>query len=433
MLFIVVLLMGASVAFFILYQEGFYFCLFFVGIFVLALMVYLYHRSRSDFQLIERLVDSLRYNDFTLVFSLKGKNATERRLRSAINDALADFRKQLTEHQERYKYYETLLDAVDSAMLVMDGDGGIHWMNRAAVQGLCGYHIHHVDELGVLNVELPQLLVQLNAGEVKVIKLNKEDFLQEMAVTITEYYTATGNFRLCNFKNIREVLEENEMEAWQKLVRVLTHEIMNSITPIISLSETLAAFPEENVDFESEYPKMLQGLRAIHRRSNGLLDFVNNYRKLSRLPQPVKASVKVSDLLDDIKKLMHKNGFEYLYQIEDESYALIIDRTQIEQVLINLLKNAEEACSEQKNPVIKIITRYRKENKCYSISVTDNGCGILPDVQNRIFVPFFTTKQKGSGIGLSLCKQIMSLHGGVISVKSEEGKGSVFTLKFFEK
>ena len=148
---------------------------------------------------------------------------------------------------------------------------------------------------------------------------------------------------------------------------------------------------------------------------------------------PLLAYIKVGDLLADIKKLFHNPKIDYRYDIEEKEQLLFIDRSQIEQVLINLLKNAEEACAEQPNPVVKITTSYLKEKHLLLISVSDNGCGILPDVQEKIFVPFFTTKQKGSGIGLSLCKQIMSLHGGSISVKSEEGVGSTFTLKFFCK
>ena len=223
------------------------------------------------------------------------------------------------------------------------------------------------------------------------------------------------------------------MEAWQKLVRVLTHEIMNSIAPIISLSETMVERIEQDNQGEQSIEMIVHGMKVIHRRSKGLLEFVENYRKLSRMSSPLLAYIKVGDLLADIKKLFNNPKITYNYIIEDKEQLLFIDRSQIEQVLINLLKNAEEACIERTNPVIEIATRYQQEKKLFSISITDNGHGILPEVQDKIFVPFFTTKQRGSGIGLSLCKQIMTLHGGSISVKSEEGVGSTFTLKFFCK
>ena len=304
-------------------------------------------------------------------------------------------------------------------------------MNRTGVQDLCGHAIHHLEELKSLNPEFPMLLETLMPGEVKVIRIYKAEAMLDLAVTVTDYSTNRVHRRLINLKNIRSILEENEMEAWRKLVRVLTHEIMNSITPIISLSDTLCdralqrGLDEEDVTFRS--------MKAIHRRSKGLLNFVENYRKLSRLPSPALAPVSVADLLDNIKKLFLSSRVHHLYKVEDENQMLMIDRSLMEQVLINLLKNADEACADEPNPEVVVETAYDEEKHIFKLSVTDNGCGILPGVVDRIFIPFFTTKPTGSGIGLSLCKQIMTLHGGSIQVASEEGKGSCFTLKLWVK
>jgi nitrogen fixation/metabolism regulation signal transduction histidine kinase len=299
------------------------------------------------------------------------------------------------------------------------------------VQDLCGHTIHQLDELKVLNPDFPILLEALQPGEVKVIRIYKEEVMQDMAVTVTEYSTMTTNLRLINLKNIRSILEENEMEAWQKLVRVLTHEIMNSITPIISLSDTLCERAiQQGMDEES---LILQGMKTIHRRSKGLMNFVENYRKLSRLSSPVLAPVRIGELLGDIKKLFPSSKVRYVYKIEDADRKLMMDRSQMEQVLINLLKNASEACEESSNPEVVVETTYQEEKHIFQLSVTDNGCGILPEVVDRIFIPFFTTKPTGSGIGLSLCKQIVTMHGGSIRVTSEIGKGSCFVLKMVVK
>ena len=217
------------------------------------------------------------------------------------------------------------------------------------------------------------------------------------------------------------------------MIRVLTHEIMNSIAPIISLSETLSERAVQNGMNEKDYGIMLQGMQTIYRRSKGLLGFVENYRKLSRLSMPVLAPVRMEELLDDLKKLFPSRDIHYTYRTEDADKILMLDRSQIEQVLINLLKNAGEACMEQEIPEVIIATHYEMEKRIFMLTVTDNGSGILPDVLDKIFVPFFTTKPTGSGIGLSLCKQIMNLHGGSISVSSEIGKGSCFSLKFLCK
>ena len=215
------------------------------------------------------------------------------------------------------------------------------------------------------------------------------------------------------------------MEAWQKLIRVLTHEIMNSITPIISLSETLSERGIPESLGEKEYSIMLQAMQTIHRRSKGLLGFVENYRRLTRIPIPVRTKVSVAELFMDLKKLFPE---EYIhFEMPTSDLYLYADRAQIEQVLINLLKNARETCERKIDKEIQI-KFFSKDNP--TLTISDNGEGILTDVLDKIFVPFFTTKTSGSGIGLSLCKQIMALHDGSINVKSELGKGSCFILTF---
>ena len=324
-----------------------------------------------------------------------------------------------------------MLDTVDTSMLVVDRQGQVLWMNRAGIQDLCGHTIHQLEELKALNPDFPILLEALQPGEVKVVRIYKEEVMLDMAVTVTQYTNNRADLRLINLKNIRSILEENEMEAWQKLVRVLTHEIMNSISPIMSLSDTLCdRILQYGIDEDS---LVMQGMKTIHRRSKGLLGFVENYRKLSRLSSPVLAPVSVGELIGDIRKLFLSSSVRYLYKVEDENLKLMIDRSQIEQVLINLLKNAGEACDGQSHPEVIVETSYQVEKHIFQLSVKDNGCGILPEVLDKIFIPFFTTKPTGSGIGLSLCKQIMTLHGGSLRVTSEVGKGSCFTLKLLVK
>ena len=425
------LLGGAFVASYLFYEHELYFCVFFSCVLALVIMACLVSIYYSSIRRMERVIGSIRHGDFMLNFSAAGRSEVERKMVESLNEVILRFRTDLSEKQEKHQYFETLLDTVDTSMLVADKQGIVMWMNRAGVQDLCGHAIHQLDELKVLNPDFPLLLKALQPGEVKVIRIYKEEVMQDLAVTVTEYSTPAADLRIINLKNIRSILEENEMEAWQKLVRVLTHEIMNSITPIISLSDTLCERAiQQGMEEES---LMLQGMKTIHRRSKGLMVFVENYRKLSRLSTPMLAPVEVGELLGDIKKLFPSSKVRYIYKVEDESRKLMIDRSQMEQVLINLLKNAGEACMDQPNPEVVVETDYQAENHIFRLSVTDNGCGILPEVVDRIFIPFFTTKPTGSGIGLSLCKQIMTLHGGSIRVKSELGKGSCFTLKLVVK
>ena len=425
------LLVGSSVVSYLFYEHKLYFCVFFSCVLVLVIIVCLVDIYSRSIRRMTRMIESVRYGDFSLSFSDNGRNEMDRKLVEDLNEVIVRFRSELSEKEEKYQYFETLLDSVDTSVLVADKQGKVVWMNQAGMQDLCGHAIHQLDELKMLNPDFPILIDALQPGEVKVIRIYKEDLMQDMAVTVTEYATRTADLRLINLKNIRSILEENEMEAWQKLVRVLTHEIMNSITPIISLSDTMCERAiQQGMDEES---MMLQGMKTIHRRSKGLLNFVENYRKLSRLASPVLAPVKVGELLGDIQKLFPSSKVRYIYKVEDECRKLMIDRSQMEQVLINLLKNASEACEESPNPEVVVETTYQEEKYIFQLSVTDNGCGILPDVLDRIFIPFFTTKSTGSGIGLSLCKQIVTMHGGSIRVTSEIGKGSCFVVKMVVK
>ena len=273
----------------------------------------------------------------------------------------------------------------------------------------CGYNLYR---LQMIQIRLMRQLSQnIRCGDTALSFRSeyKNDSLEEM---IQELREAMRLYRI-------RTMEANELESWQKLIRVMGHEIMNSITPIISLSETLC---NRNVD-ENSYEYMQQGMQVIHRRSKGLLEFVENYRRITRIPAPSKEIVSLNALLGGIAELFPQNYIRFVYPPED--VLLKADRSQIEQVLINLIKNAVEACGYVDNPQITI--------ECHiadilSVSVTDNGPGILPQVMEQIFIPFFTTKDGGSGIGLSLCRRIMQLHGGNITASSTPGQGSCFSI-----
>ena len=213
------------------------------------------------------------------------------------------------------------------------------------------------------------------------------------------------------------MVEEAEAVAWQKLISVLTHEIMNSIAPIISLSETLSERETGNEDESEEYKIMMQAMEAIHRRSVGLLSFVENYRKLTRLPQPVLHPIVLKPMLTSLQQLTSSYGIAFTFDVYPEQMILKADKGMVEQLLLNLLKNAKEACEGIENSAIEV--KAEKVGNSIKISVSDNGQGIVPEARDKIFIPFYSTKAKGSGIGLSLCKQIVLRHGGKMSLNSD--------------
>lgn len=399
----------------LLFQKQLWFSTIICIIFLIVTGVHLYRIQFKQIALLRRLTDGLRYNDMMQTFHPPFKNKMMNEWAEELSDTLKDFRKKLLAEEIKHQYYENLLNKVDTAVLVADAAGHIEWMNQAAI-------IH----LGQIS-QLPETLQEVsNINDTSIIRIERNSTILEMAISYTTFSTQGKEQRLISLKNIHSVLERNEMEAWQKLIRVLTHEIMNSITPIISLSETLSEREVSAHLEDKEYSVMLQAMLTIHRRSKGLLEFVENYRRLTRIPTPVLSKVFVAELFMDLKKLFPE---EYIhFETPTSDLYLYIDRTQIEQVLINLLKNACEACDRRTEKEIKIKIVSTTINK--AITISDNGEGILPDVMDKIFVPFFTTKTSGSGIGLSLCKQIMTLHNGSINVKSESGKGSCFILTF---
>ena len=352
----------------LLYQRQLWFSTTVCILFLIGAGMHLYRIQFKQITLLRRLTDGLRYNDMTQNLHPPFKNKMMDEWAQELSNALKDFRGKLLAEEVKHQYYESLLNKVDTVVLVTDASGHIEWMNQAAVA--------HLGQIS----QLPDVLQEASiSNDMSMIRIEQNGIVLEMAISCTTFATQGKKQRLISLKNIHSVLERNEMEAWQKLIRVLTHEIMNSITPIISLSETLSERGIPESLGEKEYSAMLQAMQYIH------------------------FEMPASDL--------------FLYA----------DRAQIEQVLINLLKNARETCERKIDKEIQI-KFFSKDNP--TLTISDNGEGILTDVLDKIFVPFFTTKTSGSGIGLSLCKQIMTLHDGSINVKSEIGKGSCFILTF---
>ena len=412
----ILLIVLFSISSYLLFQKQLWFSTTICIILLITTAIHIYRMQFKQIALLRRLTDGLRYNDMMQTFHPPFKNKIMNEWAEELSDTLKDFRGRLLAEEIKHQYYENLLNKVDTAVLVVDKAGHIEWMNQAAV-------IH----LGQIS-QLPETLLKASvAHDTPVIRIEQNSTVLEMAISRTTFATQGREQQLISLKNIHSVLERNEMEAWQKLIRVLTHEIMNSITPIISLSETLSERGIPSQLGEKEYSVMLQAMQTIHRRSKGLLEFVENYRRLTRIPAPIRTQISIAELFTDLKKLFPEEEFQF--EVPSPELKLNVDRTQIEQILINLLKNAREACSRKSDKKIQVKARKLSAGNM-TLTISDNGEGILPDVLDKIFVPFFTTKTSGSGIGLSLCKQIMTLHEGSINVKSEVGKGSSFILTF---
>ena len=374
----------------------------------------------------KRLIDAIHFSELNISFRNFARKGLYPELIPQMERAVLRFNERLQHTEIEQHFYDLLLNRIDSAIIVFDKTDMIEWINKAAIDEFGKPQPRRITDLVAISPDLPDVLKKIVPGEVKMITIKKGGNIRQLAATVVLFTSRGKMFKLVSFKNIQPVLEESENEAWKKLIRVLTHEMMNSISPILSLAETLS---DPDMTQEKDYALMNRAMQTIHRRSKGLVDFVGNYQKLMRIPTPVMKSFQATEMINDINNLLQAEGIRFLYDIQPDEITLIADRTLLEQVLINLIKNAWDACSRNESPQINVqIFKNIYHNPV--IVVSDNGCGILPDVQDKIFVPFFTTKSGGSGIGLSICRQIIVSHNGTINVESEPEKGTRVVLSF---
>ncbi len=360
--------------------------------------------ARKSNNRLRQMLQSVRSRDFSLRMPEERLHGSERELAKEINNVLTDFRRQMLNQERRYGHYEAILDTITTAIIIADENGDVGFMNRKAVESLCGFRINNITSLAALDPELPAELRSLAPGDVKLhtLKANGKEF--NVKISMVRYCIDGEYSYLYSIEDVYQLMLQNEIEAQRKLVRVLTHEIMNSLSPIISLSDSLCK-AISNPDEETAI-----ALKTIYRRGQGLLSFVENYRKLSRVSAPKLEWVKIDDIFNDMSKLFPETFITYI--VSDPDLQLRIDRDQILQVMINLIKNAIEACED--NPAITVSSIANHSQRCLFISVADNGCGINVESEDSVFLPFYTTKPDGSGIGLSISRQIITQHGGSI-------------------
>jgi nitrogen fixation/metabolism regulation signal transduction histidine kinase len=362
-------------------------------------------------------------------------------LSKAFNDVISDFQAVRSQKEEHFQYLQSILQNIDVAIIAFQKDGTVEMVNKSAKVLFQIQSLKNIKQLAAVSYELVDKLLNITPGENTLVKVQMDDDLLQLAVYSTEFRIHRKEIILATVKNIQSVLEEQETEAWQKLISVLTHEIMNSITPIASLSSTLDTMlrtikenHDDGQEIDSETTgEIQQAMQTIHKRSTGLLHFVNTYRNLTRIPKPNFKITKVKDLFDNIRPLIDEDikqsGIIVTIDVDPTDLDFSIDENLIEQVLLNIVKNASQALDGKVTPRIDIRSFKNKRGRV-TIQVSDNGQGILPDVLDKIFIPFFTTKPKGSGIGLSLSRQIMRLHGGSITANSVVNEGTTFTLTF---
>jgi two-component system nitrogen regulation sensor histidine kinase NtrY len=385
-----------------------------------------------------RFLNAIRHSDFSQSFAtgLRGKDFDE--LNRAFTQVISRFRDVGLEREEYGRYLQTVVDHVGIGLLAFSEDGEVELINPAAKRLLGLSHLRNIQGLKQCMPRFLEAIHTSRAGGRDLVKTMHDDAIVQLAVDRTELVLRKKKLALVSFQNIGNELDRREMEAWQNLIRVLTHEIKNSLTPIASLSTTLqdalVSQPGESVTVPpARLDDMNEALATIGKRSQGLLRFVEAYRDLTHIPKPQFEVIGVQALFDRLETLVapHLSGkrISVSFSLEPESLQVTGDPRLLEQVLLNLILNAIQALDGHMEPRIAISAMLDERGRTL-IRVTDNGPGIVKDALERIFIPFFSTKKEGSGIGLSLSRQIMRLHRGDLTVRSGPHQETTFTMRF---
>jgi PAS domain S-box-containing protein len=384
--------------------------------------------------------DSVRNDDSNLLFPVETGNDSMNALYKSMNKVNYQIQQLKIANRQQEQYFRTLLEHLAAGIITYNDKGFILHANSSAKKLLSIDVLTHLQQIERKDQKLYDIINSIRPYERRLIAVSSAGAEIQLSLKATSFRTNENELVILSIQDIKNELDEKEIESWMKLIRVLMHEIMNSITPITSLSESLSnIYSSEGIPVLPEQVNTktiattLQGLNVIKEQGKGLMSFVESYRKLTRVPEPVKKSFRVSDLMGRVQILYNSleksERSKLVVSVANPELEIFADQNLISQVLINLLKNALEA-NENNNDATIEITAVEGLNNHPEICVTDNGPGISPENLDEIFVPFFTTRQNGSGIGLSISRQIMKVHGGNLKVRSVPDKETVFCLSF---
>ncbi len=401
----------------------------------------LFNYIESTNKKLARFFDAIKYNDFNMSFTHDNKlGKTFKALNLAFKDVIDAILEERKKSEQSFQQLRVVVENIGTGIIAINETGEVKLINRSALHLLQLESLRSLDDLRQKVPNFHFTITHLNSYKRAAYKNEKG---QELVILETMYKLGGELYRLIALQDIKAELQAKELEAWQNLTKVLRHEIMNSIAPISSLTSTLSEVLKEDVikknglnTIEDEsLEDLTEGLSTISSRSEGLINFVNAYRDYTNLPEPDKRSTDVKSLVQNTTALLKNDFLKSNVALEvihaETPIQLNIDYQLIEQVLINILKNALEVVENKENAKVKLETSVHGE--LVTVSISDNGAGITPEATEKIFMPFFSTKNRGSGIGLSLSKQIMQLHGGDIQLETELGKGATFRMVFLQE
>lgn len=393
----------------------------------------LFHYVTSLNRKMKRLFESIQYQDFAITFKADNKMGKSfKDLNSDLNAVISSFNQVRSEREATLHFINAIIQQINVGIVSYNTLGEVEISNQTANKLLRVYRLKNINDLKAEQPHIFEVLESLKPGESRLLTLEDND----LSFSITEIQMRGRRIRLLAIHNIRSELQIKELEAWQNLTKVLRHEIMNSVTPIVSLAETMRDIVNDEIkpttatEIES-VNDLKEALVTVQKRGLGIMKFVNAYREFTSIPLPSKTHIEVTDLLKRVEGIFApkvaegniKLSFDY-----DADFEIFIDQDQLEQVLINIIKNAFEANYTCDSPEISV--RSKLKNGIKTIEILDNGTGIPVDIREKIFIPFFTSKKLGSGIGLSLSRQIMALNDAKINYQSISPQGTAFILEF---
>ena len=399
----------------------------------LSLIKYVDRTNRE----LKYFLESIRYSDFLHTVRFGTMGGSYKDLSDEFTNVLEKFKQLRNEREESLRYLETVVQHVGVGLLVFDASGTLELFNRSAKRLFGLQNIKNINTLNSVSPNFGNYLLQLPNDHKKVYRLSVKDETIQLLLYATSFGMRNQMFKLVAVQNILPELEEKEIEAYQKLIRVLTHEIMNSVTPISSLAATagtmLSTVQNTNVGRDTTAMEDISSaISTIQKRSEGLIYFVEKYRSLTKIPNPTIQIVKASEIFQRIHTLMetaiHGKGIIFSMDIEPKDLELATDPDLLEQVMINILNNAIQSLISPKEGKVRLYAQIDELGRA-CIRISDNGPGIPEDLMEKIFIPFFSTKKEGSGIGLSISKQIIRTLGGTINVSSKPNQETVFTIR----
>lgn len=427
--------------FYLMFRTQLFAALFILGLVIIYQVYSLGRYVETTNRDLARFFQSIKYGDFTQTFKDDFMGPSFASLRNTFTDVANAFRKTRAEKEEHSRWLQTVVQHVGIGLIAFQPSGEVELINNSLKKLLHISHLKNINNLDAISPALVKTLFRMKPRERAMVRIERDEELLMLALYATEFKLRGQAFTLVSLQNIHSEIEETEITAWQKIIRVLTHEIMNSITPISSLASTINELLGENFPpadpVGGHNPEMIedvrQALNTIQKRSQGLMHFVDAYRNYTLTPKPKFQNFPISDLFQRIGKLMQANiqerAIHFRIHIQPEGLEMSADPELIEQVVINLLLNALQSVENQADARIELISRLDNLGRIL-IQVRDNGPGIIKENLDKIFIPFYSTKEGGSGIGLSLSRQIMRLHNGTINAWSEPGKETIFTLRF---